>query len=586
MRQPVYILIAALLCGVISSCTSARWTVKEKSAVDESQYTVLQQDNFLKQAGEVTPQNPTLQLDLFSKTKYEYTQRVLMQRNIQDYKLRPGFLALGLGGAAAAFYTANSSRFRGSGSSTKSFTLNVLGVLLGTAGFLNMKPVGEPRPTGEERYLRNTGMTVKTDTTSVTGNIDSTASVTVTHNGELIYEDQNREITDGGVEISLAGKLNDLGLSGPTPGSVSISVVFEDSTYNYGYSVRDILLPYARVTSQLTELRNSPDITPDNVLADLVEGSQLQIQRTDDEQWYQVLYGISENYIRKEDAEIVWRPADFLDDNEVVTVPRVPFGNIDVESNIPILRGSTSNAVALIITNENYTGDLEEQNLAHRDGRLMKVYLTEALGYPKENIYELNDINSPNEIYRMLSEIEFAANNNTELFVYMSGYGAVRSKDGEQQLDLLGISDDDTTRPDIPLRNLFEQIASISSSKTIVVSDIDFSKTTSLNQFTANEALDIVESTAAPIANNERAALLMGARLSYPSSLYVTSGGEDKKHHIFPYFFAKALQQRMTRISEIYQYLERNVSYTSRKLFDRPQDPLLIGNSSLDLITQ
>ena len=119
-----------------------------------------------------------------------------------------------------------------------------------------------------------------------------------------------------------------------------------------------------------------------------------------------------------------------------------------------------------------------------------------------------------------------------------------------------------------------------------MVSDIDFSKTTSPNQFTANEALDIVESNAAPIANNDRAALLMGARLSYPSSLYVTSGGEDKKHHIFPYFFAKALQQRMTRISEIYQYLERNVSYTSRKLFDRPQDPLLIGNSSLDLITQ
>lgn len=578
-----HILLVGLVFATLASCTSARWTVKEKAAVDQSNYQILQEKNFLIASEEVTPENPVLKLDVFSKREYEYTQRVLMQRNIQEYRLRPGFVALGITGSAMAFYLANSKSFSNL-SSAKSWTLNAAGALFLASGFLNMKPVETPRPTGEERYLRSTGTTTAVDTVKAGEEYSALASVAVKHNGELVFTEEQRTFT-GTLEIPLGNEIEELELSGPDPGQINIDVTFKDSTYNYSYPVSQVLQPYARVTAKLTELRNSPNESTDNILADLVRGSRLKIDNADDKQWYRVLYGISENYIRKEDAELIWRSTGFVQDSDIVTLPRVPFGNIDVESNIPILRGLSPNSIALIVTNENYSGDLQERDYAHRDGRLIRAYLKNALGYPEQNIYSIQDVSTSNELFRTLSEMRFAANDSTELFVYLSGYGSVSNQGDTPQLHLLGVTDSGPN-PEISLTKLYEQLATLTSSKTVVLNDMDFSRSVASNQFTANEAQRIIESNASPLSKNENASILMGTKLTYPSSLYVSSGGEDKKHHIFPYFFAKALQQRRTKISAIYQYLERNISYTARRLYDRPQDPLLLGNSTIDLISE
>lgn len=584
MEKIIYIAFIALFSAAVASCTSARWTVKEKAAIDEEDYEIVKEDYLLMLADDISPDDPVFELDLYSERTYEYTQRVLIERNIQEYRLRPGFMILGLGGAGMAFYLANSDAFNGSAVSGKSITLNAIGGLMAFSGFFNMKPVGEPRPTGEERYLRSSGSAMKTDTVRTTEEIDNPVSIMVYHNDQLIFEDKNRSLSEGSINISLAGILNEQQLSGPDPGDIVIIVHFQNSKYKYEYPVEDILQPYARVISPLTELRNSPEETDDNALADLMKGSQLQIQNFDHEEWYQVLYGISENYVRKENVELIWRSGDFIDDDQIVTVPRVPFGNIDVESNIPILRESQPNAIGLVITNESYTGDLAERSYTHRDGRLIKTYLTNALGYQQQNVFELTDVQDSDVFSGILSEISSLANDSTELFVYLGGYGRVAT-DEEPQLEFLGVNGSGNP-PAISLRTLYEQISSISSAQTVVISDIDFNHNPTGNQFTANEERTIIETTADPIADHPRASLLIGSRLSHPSNLYVSTGGEDKKHHIFPYFFSKALQQRKTSMADIYQYLERNVSYTARKLYDRPQDPLLIGSTTLDLIPQ
>jgi hypothetical protein len=376
-------------------------------------------------------------------------------------------------------------------------------------------------------------------------------------------------------------------LTEPDPGSINIKVDFNDSTYVYEYPVNQILQPYALVTSRLTELRNSPEENSDNILADLAKGSRLQIKSYSDQKWFNVLYGISENYIKKQDAKLIWRTADFVQEEQVVTVPRVPFGNIDVESNIPILRGPTPNAIALIITNENYsTGKPGQRRYTHRDGRLIKTYLQNALGYSKENIYELHDVRKSAEINQALSNIRLAANDSTKLFVYLGGYGQVQRKGEEIALSFLGVSGDEESPSTIQLPQLFKRISALASAQTLVLTDIDFSSKDEPNRFTPNEELQIIENNTEPLRSIPNATILMGSRLNNPSNLYVSASGEDKKHHIFPYFFAKALQQRKTNLSAIYQYMERNVSYTARRLFDRPQDPLLLGNSSFDLISE
>jgi hypothetical protein len=568
----------------LGSCTSARWTVKEKKSIDRSEYEIVEENFFLQQSNDVSPENPVLSLALFSETEYEYTQRVLMQRNIQDYKLRAGTVALGIGGAAMAFYLANVADFGSHSSTTKRWTLNGMGALMLASGFLNMKPVGEPRPTGEERYKRATGTTIKIDTVKTDAKIDTSASVYMLYNDLIIFEETNQDINNGVLNVPIGNALSDLKLSGQNPGNTTVEVLFADSLYRYNYAVDSVLQPYAVINKQLTALRNSPQQNSDNVLADLVEGSQLKISSIT-EDWYQVMYGISETYIKKSDASIIWRSEDYEVEDQVVVVPRVPFGEIDVESNIPILRSENPNAKALLLINQNYADTLGERNYSLRDGRLMRSYLQNALGYSEDNIYQLADISSTDSLNTLISSLQSTANDSTELFVYISGYGTVDKE--QQKLHFLPVSSDIESDSSIALSDLYSQIGKIPSEQTVVLSDIDFVRSSKNGSMSENEMRNIIENNVSPLlTQNTNNSVLLGTQLNNPSRLYMSEEGEDKKHHIFPYFFAKALQERKTTLSDIYQYLERNVSYTSRKLFDRPQDPLLLGNTQLNLAGQ
>jgi hypothetical protein len=449
-----------------------------------------------------------------------------------------------------------------------------------------MKPVGEPRPTGEEQYLRSSGEDIRIDTTNVNEEVIANVSLAIQYGDITIYEEDDRPITNGQLEIPLAEKLNELQLRGPSPGMVNIEVNFNDTLYTYEYPVSDILQPYARISSQFASLRNNPVENSDNVVADLVQGSQVEIASYTDEKWYRVLYGISEHFILKQHAEIVWQPSNFAQEANVVTVPHVPFGEIDVESNIPILQGSKENAQALVMTNEDYSGLLEQRRYAHRDGRLIQTYLRDALGYQEKNIHELQDVGSSTSFDSTFAELRSLSNDSTEITIYLSGYGEIIDKGDSPQLVLLG-SNDDTLKQVIHLEEFFKQLSTVTSAQILVLSDIDFSQSTTSSNYTANQAQNIIESQVERLTmSNANAAVLLGTQLNQPTSLYYSSEGEDKKHHIFPYFFAKALQQRMTILSDIYQYLERNISYTARKLQDRPQDPLLLGNSQLDLSSE
>ncbi|MEL7834616.1 caspase family protein [Fodinibius sp. Rm-B-1B1-1] len=572
-----------MLSGFLGSCTSARWTVQEKQSVDHSESEIVRENYFLQQSGEINSGNPVLSLELFTKTEYEYPQRVLVQRTIQDYQLRWGSVALGIGGATMAFYLANATDF-GHDTSTKRWTLNGMGALMLASGFLNMKAVGDPQPTGEERYLRSTGTTTEIDTMPANSSIDTTASVYMLYNDLIIFEDNNQQLSNGKLNIPVGDALEDLNLSGANPGSVTVEVLFADSLYQYEYPIESVLQPYAVVNDQLTALRSSANENDDNVLADLVEGSELKINNINDE-WYQVLYGISETYIKKSSADIIWRSEDYTIEDQVA-VPRVPFGNVDVESNIPVLNQQNNNAKALLVVNQNYEEPLNTRNFAFRDGRLIRSYLENALGYKEEDIHQLADIPDSDTLNTVLSSIQESANDSTEFFVYFSGYGTIETQNSANELQLLTVPSEAKTDSTISLRSIFSEIGKVSSAKTIVLSDIDFSASNQKGRTPENQQQKIMEYTVSPLTDaHPNSSILFGARLNNVSGLYMSQGVE-KMHHIFPYFFARALQERRTTISDIYQYLERNVSYTSRKLYDRPQSPLLFGNTQLNIVSE
>lgn len=578
-----YLLILVLGFSALA-CTGARWTVKEKSAVDRDDFSVISTQEFLSTSSPVSPESPSLKLQILSDTKYEYAEKVLVQRNIQDYKLKPGFVALGLIGAGLAAYAANSNAINGGQSSAASLSLNTAAVIIAGAGLVNMKPSGEPRQTGEERFLRKTGTFIERDTVQIQNTKTDSALIDIWYGQRRLVENESQNFREGELTINIGGLLNGLDLKGPDTEKVRAEVQYSDSTYTFEYPLDQVLQPFARITSPVAELRSAPQQNNSNILAELIQGSQLQIVENIDSTWYKILYGISENYIAQDDAELIWRNSDFSRESEVVAVPIVPFGNIDVENNIPILTGVNENALGLIVSNEDYIEPFEKRSHAHRDARMMKAYMENAMGVQAENLFEFQDLTGATRLTEIISDIRKEANDSTTLYVYLNGYGTVNKEGDNISLGLKTTGGDSGS---FMISELFQDISQITRDKIIVLADIEFNALDNSPVISETE-IDLVQplrKVSQPIIEaNPNATVIFGAQINQNSELYVTEKGEDKKHHIFPYFFAKALQERRTEVGSIFQYLQRNIPYTSRRLHDRSQDPQIFGNTTQELI--
>lgn len=584
MKRPLNYLLILILGFSALACTGARWTVKEKSAVDRDDYSVISTKEFLSTSSPVSPENPSLKLQVLSDTKYEYAEKVLVQRSIQDYKLKPGFVALGLIGAGLAAYAANSNAINGGQSSAASLSLNTAAIIIAGAGLMNLKPSGDPRQTGEERFLRKTGSFIERDTMQVQNTKVDSALIDIWYGRNRLVESESQNFREGELTINLGGLLSGLEIKGSDTKTVRAEVQYSDSTYTFEYILGQVLQPFARITSPVAELRSEPDQNNSNILAELIQGSQLQIVDNIDSTWYKILYGISENYISQEDAELIWRNSDFSRENEVVAVPIVPFGNIDVENNIPILTGVNANTLGLIISNEDYSEPYEKRSYAHRDARLLKAYMENALGVQPENIFEIQDVTNANRLAQIITKMKSEANDSTNVYVYINGYGTVNKQDDNFKLGLKTTGDNSGT---ISIAEVFQDISEVTEDKVVVLADIEFNaldNTPVISETDIDLEQPLRKVSLPLIETNPNATFIFGAQINQNSELYVTEKGEDKKHHIFPYFFAKALQERRTELGSIFQYLQRNIPYTSRRLHDRSQDPQIYGNTSQELI--
>lgn len=570
-----------ILLFSVSACTNPRWMIKDRQTVDPNEYKKISSREFLMPAGNVTPEVPILRLQVLSENTYEYAEKVLMARYVQDYKLNPFFFAAGLLGAGLTFYIANSKDVTGINGNLKTVTLNVAGGIIALGSIMNFSPSGEPRPTGEERFLKRTGSRMVTDTLQVNVPGQDRVPVDIFYGDQGVAEDLPVKMSGGMMEVDLGSPLSILGISGKNPDSVRVYFNYADSTYSYAYPLKSILRPFVKVETSVTELRNSPEDVRDNILAELVEGSQLQIVEETDSTWYKVLYGISENYVSRSDVSQVWHKSDFAMGNRVVAVPTVPFGDIDVENNIPILSDSNLNGIGLIIGSEEYSGSYSTRKYTERDGRLIETYLVHALGYPKKKVHRLNNIESSQPVDSLWRVLEQTANDSSEIIVYLSGYGSLEKGNGQYNLFYLpsGASGDSK----ISLGDLLNRVAKLPSKSTVIINDIDFSQSVqNLPEALPSFQQPLYNIAASVTSGNEDTAILFSSGIKQNSHVYLGTDG-DKKHHIFPYFFAKAIQNRNTNIAEIYQYLQRNVSYTSRRLHNEPQEPLLFGNQAIDL---
>ena len=556
------------------SCSSTSWVVVEEQAKDINDFEIISSQYYLESSNGLTPNQPIVHFDIKAINTYEYAQRVRTERYIQRYRPRVGFVLLGIAGAGLSTYAAYSDQLLKEPTSSQRYTLLGAGGLLTGLSFLNMKPIGEPSKTGESRLLRRTGSVEEADTINVRPYNSDLASIKISYQEEVIREATNWSFNEGRISINLAEEVN-AGLFEEDPQENIVVEVSYDSLYSTKeFPVSSIFEQFVIVDAQITPLRNEPSNSRNNILTDLAEGSQLKLVESEGE-WYKVLYGITETWVYANDVRTVWRPSEFASDLSVIAIPNVPFGSVDVERDIPVLGVSSLNASAFLLSNFQYGGSLSERIYGERDTKLMEEYFLQAFGIRGNNIVKATNINSDRLLERAYSRLANSLTDEEQsLNVYISGYAEIR----DSKVYLIGSSEDGSgERQYIDLHQFFRGLNNLQLSSIIVYADLDI-----VNEDGSSEPLENLASILT--SDNSTSAVFFGAQPDQRSGIFTSSNGDQNRHSIFTYYLAEAIKEGNMTMGEILNHLDRNVPFTSRSIYDRPQNPLFFGNLQLQLL--
>lgn len=552
-----------------SACSSSKWVVENQYETDRNDFTLLNASKFLERTGTTSPNSPIISFQLKSENTFEYAQRIKTDRYIQRYKptFRSIFFGLiGAGIASTAALTVSQSNTNKN-------------ILFGTAGFvtvasiLNMRPVGKPTPTGETRLLRKTGKVEETEIVNSNPQIDDNVSYAIYYQGSQIIENREIKPTNSVYSVNLIDVLNPEIFEYDSSDVVELQFYFNQDTYSEFIPLTNIFEQFIVISSQVTALRDEPEFDSRNILTDLAFGSQMKLV-TENSLFYKVLYGISETWISKTDAYPIWRPSEFASELSIIAIPNIPFGNVDVESNIPSLTTTNNtDTFAFILANGEYQGSLSERTYASRDARLMEEYLEKGFNIPLGNITKALNIDSQRQLNlaynRLASKLRSPKK---QIIIYLSGY-VITSENGSINMVPTVQSDENDL---FNLNSLLNSFSDLPVEQIIILADLDFIENDGNNELLESLSSDIIQ-------NNPKTIIIYGSTENQRSRDYSIAGGDQKRHSIFTYFLADAFKNNQISISGIINHLQRNVDYTSRRLHNQPQNVIYFGDTSLIL---
>ena len=568
MKKWIFI---ALLTLTSVSCSSSRWVVTDKNTIDTSvDAEIVGEKEILLLQKEPTVDDPVIGFEAYKVLEKRYAERVKVERSVQKYRPKWEFLAVGLSGAAFAVLAANTNSIIPAQSVNQKFAFNLAAGILTTLSFSNLEPAGDPIFTGESKLKRKSGTRILEDTVR-TSSLQNGLQVNleIIHNEEVILSRSDINLNQGRFDINL-GTLSDE-LTGPVDenSSVQLNLGYNGSDESYTIPVRQFLVPYVTITEPVASLRNAPSQNELNLVTEVGEGSTLQFLGPGPENWYRVRFGGSEVFVSSQSGNIEWMSSAETIASDVIEFEEIPFGEIDVENSVPVLKPNNPDDRALILT----LGSIPEtRQYLERDKNLVNFYFRYALQMDREQITvaALDSIYNPVDAFSELS-----GSDSTGTFIsYVTGSalvdtsGSILIKSEENGMSLSDL--------------LSESIDKSGSRDNLLLIDLDYTfestgsfqgEYTSIQQKFSNRIL----------REHPNSAVIFSHRPDQRSSLYVRSGIENKRHDIFTYYLAEALKRRKSSVSEIIRHLESNVDYTSRRLHDRSQEIQAYGNFTIDL---
>ncbi len=562
------------------SCTSSRWIVTDQNATDERiDPVILTERNILQVIEEPSADNPVATFGVFTVAEQEFIQRIQVERTIQRYKPRWGFLAFGLAGATFAALAANTSVVFPALSSGTKLPLNAVAAGLAVLSFSNMEPTGDPIFTGETELMRRSGTEIVSDTLrSQFTELEMDVRAEVYFSDSLLFSTNRINPSNGTVALNLSQVADFIEGDIETGSIVTVALLYDDERLTRDFEIADFLSPYVSVTSPVAVLRNAPVLNELNIITEVGEGSSLQLVNREPEGWYRVRFGGSEVFLPVNAGNVEWLAERAGETPDVFEFTEVPFGEIDVENSVPVLKPRNSNDRAIVLTN-GFAENAEVRPYLDRDHELFMFYMRHALQMAESQIYYI-EMDSSRDWKSELSDVPVMEDEGS-LFIYLSGF-ATLAQPAAIYFDFTEVREGEGLLHTF----LFEEFERINPSALFLQADLQYGFINGESSSSAvrsgyNSVLQQVAGRLQRIIPNSF--ILFSHRPGQQSSVYTSVGFENQRHHIFNYYWADAIKKRNTRVHELIRHLENNVDYTSRRLHDRPQEIQAFGNFSLNI---
>ena len=578
IKYTSYLVVCMAMGLSISSCTSSKWAIESTQAIDRTEFDLVGEDVFLKMSEIPSPNRPVLVFDIWNMETYDYSLKIQSNRYLQRYRPSLSAVLLGALGASAAYLTADLL----SPHSTEQYMLYGLGALSLLTGMVGDKSTGEATSTGEQKLLKQTGVIQLSDTLRATKQPIISPSYTIYNDREAIAIRNNVIFDKNSYYINLLEDINPSDFLVQRNQSIRIELEFNDSLYIHEVPVEDIFERFVVVETEVTALRQNPDNTNNSILTDLASGSELLLLDELDN-WYVVRYGITETYISKNDTKLIWRPTDYVDELSIITLPNIPFGNVDVEREIPVRLTENNQAAAFIISNEFYGDRFPTKRYAERDAKLLEEYLINSFGLGFAGTR--TSINTSRIEQFRYNWDEFLSRNQAnkkQLILYTNGYVSI-DKDGNLIYLLGDEKTSDEQNNSIKLADLLEDALKAGFTELFMVGDYSFVAGTlgySVSRADYYDAFYKLNSTLLAKRTIEFG-LLFSSDGRSDSQLYTKQAIAQKYHSIFTYYLADAVKKGNYTSNQLLNYIQRNVDYTARRLHDTPQNVVYFGNASI-----
>lgn len=569
-----------LICLFLTSaCSSSRWVVTDQHSINTgTEPIILNEEHILLLEKEPSVEDPVMSFSTYSVVEKQYEERVLVERTVQKYRPKWQFLLLGMTGAAFAATVGNTDLILPTVSMGQQVAFNVAAAVLGGLSFTNMKPTGDPIFTGETRLQRRSGTEVLSDTTQ-TDSFDEDLNITlnIRYQEEVVFSESDIVLEDGRFDINLVSFLEYIDSEVDGESSLGVELAYNGFESSYTIPVTDFLSPFLRITEPVAVIRNAPSISELNVVTEVGNGSSLGLIGEYSDQWYRVRFGGSEVFVSRNAGDIQWMSEAQSGSPDVFEFAEVPFGEVDVENSVPVLKQNNPNDRAIIITN-GFSAGAEPRQYLGRDHDLFRFYMRYALQIEDDQITEIEIDSSKNWQNRLsnLSEVDSTGT----LFVYLTGSAFI----DESYNFYLSREQFEAGESEIG-PNILDTFDSMDPSSLVLFADLEFITNGTTNGLNGDKSY---QTALQNFSNNllrriPNSSVIFSHRPGQQSSLFIGGDAENKRHHIFPYFLADALKKRNTQLSEIVRHLENNVDYTSRRLHDRPQEIQVFGNLTIDI---